>query len=106
MGGSWGDPLLYQLGGFRFRGTFSEATRAPNIGELFLPQSGTGGRLTDPCAGGGNVSGLSPETAATRTANCSALGIDSSFVPDQLSLESTFGVTGGTRIYRRKPLRR
>ena len=86
---------INMLGGFRFRGTFSEATRAPNIGELFLPQSGTGGRLTDPCAGGGNVSGLSPETAATRTANCSALGIDSSFVPDQLSLESTFGVTGG-----------
>ncbi|MFT7042556.1 MAG: iron complex outermembrane receptor protein [Candidatus Azotimanducaceae bacterium] len=93
---SWNVSTLFRFnGGLKLRGTYSEATRAPNIGELFLPQSGAAGRVADPCDGGGSVSGLTSEAAALRIANCSALGVDATFVADQLSLESVFGLQGG-----------
>jgi iron complex outermembrane receptor protein len=44
VGGSW-EPGL----GLRFRTTFSEAVRAPNITELFAPQTGSTSRPPDPC---------------------------------------------------------
>jgi outer membrane receptor protein involved in Fe transport len=34
----------------RFRGGYSESVRAPNIGELFAPRTGTFQFLTDPCS--------------------------------------------------------
>lgn len=50
-----------------FRGTYSEAVRAPNINELFAPQGGTYEFITDPCG---------PERLAEgtqyRAANCRA----------------------------------
>ena len=33
----------------RFRGTYSQAVRAPNVGELFQPESGTFEFIDDPC---------------------------------------------------------
>ncbi len=51
-----------------FRGSYGEAVRAPNIGELFQPQAGTGTFLVDPCTPQqiGNGSSYRP-------ANCTAL---------------------------------
>ena len=58
-----------------FRGTYSEAVRAPNINELFAGGSGTYEFITDPC--GPEVRG---EGTQYREANCdaalSAVGID------------------------------
>lgn len=58
-----------------FRATVSESVRAPNIGELFSPQSQTYEEINDPC----DVSQLNNGTSY-RAANCaailSALGID------------------------------
>lgn len=99
---SIGNSLSWKVGanmdtsaGLSFRATYSKASRAPNISELFLPQQGSSGRLSDPCAAGGVTSGLSAAAAAIRTANCTALGLGSSFLPDQIALESVTGRTGG-----------
>lgn len=43
------DGTYAPVGGVRFRGTYSESVRAPDINELFAPQSGTTTRLRDPC---------------------------------------------------------
>jgi len=43
----------------RFRGTLSQAVRAPNIGELFAPNQGTTFRPSDPCS----VSNIANATA-------------------------------------------
>ena len=51
------------------RGTVATAVRAPNISELFLPNTQTYAILADPC----DVSRIN--LSATRTANCNALGI-------------------------------
>ena len=66
----------------RFRGTLSQAVRAPNIGELFAPDQGTTFRPSDPCS----VSNIANATAVDATdgaqiqANCitelEALGVD------------------------------
>ncbi len=62
---------------FTLRGTFSRAVRAPNIGELFSPQTGaTIGVDADPCDDGNINNG-----SANRVANCAqfvAPGFDSS----------------------------
>jgi iron complex outermembrane receptor protein len=52
----------------RFRATYSQAVRAPNIGELFLPSTGTFAFITDPCD-------ITERTSGTqyRAANCQAL---------------------------------
>lgn len=51
-----------------FRGNYSKATRAPNINELFSPNTGTFDFVTDPC---------DPDTISSgtsfRAANCAAL---------------------------------
>ena len=58
-----------------FRGSYSKAVRAPNIGELFSPSSGGFFAFTDPC----DVTQLRNGTSS-RAANCatiiSALGLD------------------------------
>ena len=56
----------------RFRVSFNEAVRAPNIGELFTPPSEGFPGATDPCA-----SSLDPSDAAT-AAICSATGVPAS----------------------------
>lgn len=50
-----------------FRGTYSEAVRAPNINELFAPQNGTYEFITDPCGPDRRAEGTQ-----YRTANCQA----------------------------------
>ncbi len=82
-----------------FRGTYSQAVRAPNISELYAQQSGTFEFITDPCG----IDRLN-EGSTTRATNCTtaltALGINpatfnpanSSFSPQNSSLA---GFTGG-----------
>jgi outer membrane receptor protein involved in Fe transport len=52
----------------RFRGTYAQAVRAPNIGELFSPSNQTFAFINDPCAVDQRDNG-----SATREANCIAL---------------------------------
>ncbi|MEM8682896.1 MAG: TonB-dependent receptor [Pseudomonadota bacterium] len=59
----------------RLRGTFSRAVRAPNIFELFSPQSGTTFNLDiDPCDASAiaSLELADPATGAQRRANCAA----------------------------------
>lgn len=83
----------------RFRGTYSQAVRAPNINELFAGTSGTYQFITDPCG----IDRLA-EGTQYRAANCSAaltpLGIDpATFNPgdDATSPQnsSLLGTSGG-----------
>jgi outer membrane receptor protein involved in Fe transport len=73
----------------RLRGTVSEAIRAPNIGELFGPQSETFLFYDDPC----DVDFLDQGTD-TRAANCAALGLPPDFEQDD-TRGNTPGTTGG-----------
>jgi iron complex outermembrane recepter protein len=64
VGGSW-EPVE----SFKVRGNYSRAVRAPNIGELFTPQTvGLTNLGTDPCAG------AAPTTNANLRAICIAQG--------------------------------
>lgn len=73
----------------RFRGTFGRAIRAPNIAELFGPQSQTFLFFDDPC----DVDFLD-EGGANRAANCAALGAPDGFQQDD-TRGNTPGTTGG-----------
>ena len=52
----------------RIRGQYQRAIRAPNIGELFLPQNGNLTSLSDPCAGT-PAAGAATGTTAAQCAN-------------------------------------
>lgn len=73
---------------FRTRVTYSHAVRAPNIQELFAPNSIGGQRVTDPCHVSNLEQGRNP---ANRQANCAALGL----APDFQS-EASFGTRNVT----------
>ncbi len=73
---TWNGGLLWApVRDVSFRGTISESVRAPNIGELFSPQSQTFSPIDDPCDPNFLNNGTS-----YRAANCAqtltALGID------------------------------
>jgi iron complex outermembrane recepter protein len=81
----------------RFRGTVSRAVRAPNIFELFSPQTRTTFNLSIDVCDQNEIDALAvsdPEAAANRTANCAA---DPLVGPNFTNpLTSNFsGVTGG-----------
>ncbi|MHA7858825.1 MAG: TonB-dependent receptor domain-containing protein [Henriciella sp.] len=108
-----GNTLTWKLSGsyapvddIRFRATLSEAVRAPNIGELFAPQSGTTFRPSDPCSIQNitNAIDVNAELGAARQANCttllSAIGVDvnngGSTYAFEDPLSAAFGgITGG-----------
>lgn len=62
------DGLYAPIKDVRFRATYSQAVRAPNIGELFQPTSGTFLRMVDPC----DINNRNKGTQY-RAANCVAL---------------------------------
>lgn len=94
------DGIYAPIPDVRFRGSYSEAVRAPNIGELFLPASGTFDFVVDPC----DITKLNDGTQY-RAANCSTilsgLGLTPSeianFSPstDAQATTSRRGTTGG-----------
>ena len=59
----------------RFRGAYSRTERAPNIVELFIPQTIQNGEITDPCAG---PTPLYSAAVCYRTANLAAAGVSES----------------------------
>jgi len=66
-----------------FRGTLSQSVRAPNIGELFSPQSQTFEFIDDPCVSSRLDNG-SQYRAANCTALLAALGLDpDTFAPNE-----------------------
>jgi outer membrane receptor protein involved in Fe transport len=82
-----------------FRGTYAQAVRAPNIAELFAPQSADFNFIVDPC----DINELNNGTG-TREANCAelltALGIDpTTFTPSNSPQATLFteGTAGGNR---------
>ncbi len=106
---TWKANMVYApVDSLAFRGTYSEAVRAPNITELFGPEVGLNFRPNDPCdAAQINAIGVDNPTLAAQTqANCvavfSTFGLDPftggtyTFV-DPLSA-SFGGVTGGNRL--------
>ncbi|WP_235531632.1 TonB-dependent receptor plug domain-containing protein [Sphingomonas sp. Leaf67] len=96
------DGIYAPIPDIRFRGSYSQAVRAPNIGELFLPATGTFGFVTDPCD-------LANRNQGTqfRAANCQTLlaglgltpGQIASFSPSQVPSATTSrrGTQGGNR---------
>jgi iron complex outermembrane receptor protein len=82
-----------------FRGTYAQAVRAPNIAELFSPQSAEFNFITDPC----DINETNNGTG-TREANCAelltSLGIDpTTFTPSNTPQATLFteGTAGGNR---------
>lgn len=94
------DAAYSPVSSLTLRGTYAQAVRAPNIAELFSPQSSTYHFIVDPC----DVNELNNGTG-TREANCAALldglGIDpATFLPSNtpqatLYTEGTFGGNAG-----------
>lgn len=74
----------------RVRATYSNAVRAPNIGELYNPQSVNFFSISDPCSAPNIGRGADP---ALRQANCSALGIPVGWTPIDTSTRR--GLQGG-----------
>ena len=79
--GSTGTVWAYNAGAewspirdIRFRGNYSRAVRAPNLGELFFPLSQNFSFIADPCSLDNINSG-----SATREANCRAAGVPADF---------------------------
>lgn len=97
-----GDTVTWQGGvvwapveDIRFRGTVSRAVRAPNIGELFQPESAATFRPFDPCEQSAidTLIANGDPRGAIRATNCLADGIPVGF-EDPLSARFT-GVTSG-----------
>lgn len=97
-----GDTLTWQAGlvwapvqDIRFRGTVSSAVRAPNIAELFQPESAATFRPDEPCeqATIDTLIANNDPSGPIRAANCLADGIPVGFT-DPLSARFT-GVTSG-----------
>ena len=95
-----GDATTWKLGliwspvsDVAFRATYAEATRAPNIGELFDPGGQDFEGIEDPC----DINRLD-EGSSTRAANCaallSALGVDPTIFED-LNSATIAGVSRG-----------
>lgn len=74
----------------RLRSTFSNAVRAPNIAELYDPQSVNFFSISDPCSAANIGRGANP---AVRQANCSALGVPVGWTPNDTSTRR--GLSGG-----------
>ncbi len=72
-----------------FRGTYSQAVRAPNINELFAPASGGATVIDDPCDPVRIADG-----SQFRAANCAALLTDFGIDPDDFDPEMAGSTTG------------
>ena len=91
------DAIYAPVASFSFRGTYSQAVRAPNISELFGARSSTYNFIADPC----DINELNNGSSA-RAANCAAIlqgfGIDPATYEPSTSTEASIskrGITGG-----------
>jgi iron complex outermembrane recepter protein len=74
------DGIFAPIRDIRFRGSYSQSVRAPNLGELFDPRSGTFDFVADPC----DITRLD-DGASTRRANCTALLSGLGLTPAQIA---------------------
>lgn len=93
------DAVYAPVAAVTFRGTYAQAVRAPNIGELFSPQSTDFNFIVDPC----DITELN-NGKSTRAANCAelltGLGIDpTTFTPSNTPQATLYtqGTSGGNR---------
>jgi iron complex outermembrane recepter protein len=84
----------------RFRGVYSRAVRAPNIGELFGGQSQTFPSVTDPCDGT-TATAAGPAATAQQAAACrtipgvaKAIAANGIFSYQPVDLQQIFGLVG------------
>lgn len=92
---SWKVGLLWSpIEDIRIRAGFSETIRAPNISELFTPETAATFRPVDPCDQANRSSGPSP---SNRKANCLADGIPVSFT-DPLTARFNGVVAGNPNL--------
>lgn len=92
---SWKAGLVWApIEDIRLRAGYSETIRAPNISELFTPETAATFRPVDPCDQANRNSGPSP---ATRAANCLADGIPAGFT-DPLTARFTGVVAGNPNL--------
>lgn len=96
-----GDADSYKVGlvwapfeDIRFRGGVAQTIRAPNIGELYTPETSATFRPVDPCDQANRNSGPFP---ANRAANCLAAGIPVNFT-DPLTARFTGVVSGNPNL--------
>jgi iron complex outermembrane recepter protein len=99
------DGIYAPIRDIRFRASYSQSVRAPNIGELFQPQSQSFDFVTDPC----DINELN-NGKPTRAANCTALLTDlgltaaqiAAFSPstDAQATTSRLGLSGGNLTLR------
>ncbi|KKW91162.1 TonB-dependent receptor plug domain-containing protein [Sphingobium chungbukense] len=82
------DGIYAPIPDIRFRGSYSQAVRAPNIGELFQPVSGTFSFVDDPC----DVRRLN-EGTQYRQANCTTILSGLGLSPSQIAGFSPAGIT-------------
>ncbi|KZE16254.1 MULTISPECIES: TonB-dependent receptor plug domain-containing protein [Sphingomonas] len=96
------DGIYAPIRDIRFRGSYSQAVRAPNIGELFLPTTGTFGFVTDPCDLANRNQGTQYREANCRTL-LAGLGLTpqqiATFTPSRVPSATTSrrGTVGGNR---------
>ena len=93
------DAVYAPVSSVTFRGTYAQAVRAPNIAELFSPETTTFNFIVDPC----DINETNNGTG-TREANCAALltmlGVDpTTFLPSNTPQATLFteGTFGGNR---------
>ena len=79
------------VSGFRIRGQFQRAVRAPNVGELFAAATNGFPGAQDPCSGGGNGS----FSAATLVQTCIDTGVPSASVGTNIQPNGQIQVLSG-----------
>jgi outer membrane receptor protein involved in Fe transport len=101
LGGEWAP-----VRDLRFRAVYSEATRAPNISELFSAQSETFPAVIDPCdqkAGGGDTADITiprnelPAACLAIPAIAAASSTANGFTYTTAQIQTINGFTGGNR---------
>jgi outer membrane receptor protein involved in Fe transport len=92
-----GDAQTYAAGlgyepfeGLRFRAQYNRAVRAPNIGNLFAPQTNGFPAASDPCSGG-----LGSFDAEVIVANCIATGVPANQVGEEFQSNNQIEVLAG-----------
>ncbi len=90
LGSSW-----QPVEDIRFRGTYAESVRAPNIGELFAPLGQNFYSGYDPCYDKEIASISDPTARATRIRNCEATGVVDPANRTQTDTSSIPGQQGG-----------
>jgi outer membrane receptor protein involved in Fe transport len=103
VGGVWsfkGGATFAPTSDIRFRGVYSRATRAPNIGELYASISQTFPSVNDPCDQGTNESDKIPAACANVPGRANTIANRGSFTYTTAQIQTIDGLLGGNRNLR------